>query len=322
MKKFLAAALALTMTAAMFTACGDDSSSSSKADSTAASSTAEASSAEAPSVAEESSAADASSADASSADASSADASSADASSGDEAAEEPVDISEAAKSLANYDTASLKFTMNTKPELLVGDMAEMDTTPDEDDYYPNDESRCAYEMEEVAGVPMIKVTVRDLKDPEDPELGYKIPKIRFKMDKIFEGMEDKLPEVFTIKADVIYRAVGDFTGDDGQTAHVPGNFMGGLAVQAIKDPAKPETLSWTAEVAGEIATSEWVSEWGYCELKADAIPVWQAYANSKDPQYFTFMRWSIPNDACFYIADLTFLDEAGNVIAIDKTFEG
>ena len=314
MKKILAAALALTMTAAMFTACGDDSSSSSAADtasSTAASSEAEASSEEASST-EEASSEEASSTE---------DASSDDASSEEEAAE-PVDISEAAKALKNYDTASLKFTMNTKPELLVGDMAEQDLTPDEDDYYPNDESRCSYEMEEVAGIPMIKVTVRDLKDPEDPELGYKIPKIRFKMDKIFEGMEDKLPEVFTVKIDVIYRAVGDFTGDDGTTAHVPGNFMGGMAVQAIKDPANPESLSWTAEIAGEVSTSEWVSEWGYYELVGDAITVWQPYANSTDPQYFTFMRWSIPNDACFYIADMTFLDEAGNVIAIDNTFEG
>lgn len=60
MKKFFAAALALTMTAAMFTACGDaDSSSSSKADSTAASSAAEASSTESTAASEgESSAAD------------------------------------------------------------------------------------------------------------------------------------------------------------------------------------------------------------------------------------------------------------------------
>lgn len=70
MKKIFAAALALTMTAAMFTACGDDSSSSSSAATTtttaAASSAAEASSADASSTADESSAADASSEDASS----------------------------------------------------------------------------------------------------------------------------------------------------------------------------------------------------------------------------------------------------------------
>ncbi|MBR1749460.1 MAG: hypothetical protein IJ740_01080 [Ruminococcus sp.] len=298
MKKFLAAALALTMTAAMFTACGDsDSSSSSTADATTTTA-AESSAAE-----EESSAAEG------------------DASSEEEAAE-PVDISECTKELKNYDTASVKFTMDTDPALLVGDMAEQDTTPDEDDRYPNDESRCSYEMEEVAGVPMIKVTVRDLKDEEDPELGYKIPKIRFKMNEIFEGIEDKLPTVFTIKADVIYRAVGDFTPDDGgDPMHVPGNFMGGIAVQCITDTSKPENLSWTDSVAGEVATSEWVSEWGYCELTANDIPVWQAFAESTEPQYFTFMRWSIPNDACFYIADLTFLDEDGNVIAIDKTFD-
>ena len=69
MKKIFAAALALTMTAAMFTACGDDSSSSSSAATTtttaAASSVAEASSADASS-ADASSAADASSEDASS----------------------------------------------------------------------------------------------------------------------------------------------------------------------------------------------------------------------------------------------------------------
>ncbi|WP_051588769.1 hypothetical protein [Ruminococcus sp. NK3A76] len=58
MKKFFAAALALTMTAAMFTACGDDSSSSSKASSSSAASSA----AESSSAAEASSADDASSA--------------------------------------------------------------------------------------------------------------------------------------------------------------------------------------------------------------------------------------------------------------------
>ncbi len=315
MKKFLAAALSLTMTAAMFTACGDSSSSSSKASSSEAETTTTTTAAESSSAAEESAA---ESGDASAAE--SGDASAAEGSSEEEAAE-PVDISECTKELKNYDTASLKFTMDTDPALLVGDMAEQDTTPDKDDYYPNDESRCSYEMEEVAGVPMIKVTIRDLKDPEDPELGYKIPKIRFKMNEIFEGIEDKLPTVYTIKADVIYRAVGDFTGDDGTTAHVPGNFMGGIAVQCITDPKKPEALSWTDSVAGEVATSEWVSEWGYCELAANDIPIWQAFAESKDPQYFTFMRWSIPNDACFYIADLTFLDENGEVIPIEKTFE-
>ena len=72
MKKILAAALALTMTAAMFTACGDDSSSSSSAETTTTTTTA---------AADSSSVAEASSEDASSADASSADASSDDASS-------------------------------------------------------------------------------------------------------------------------------------------------------------------------------------------------------------------------------------------------
>ena len=39
------------------------------------------------------------------------------------------------------------------------------------------------------------------------------------------------------------------------------------------------------------------------------------FVNSTEPQYVSLMRWGIPNQADFYIADLRFEDEDGNVIA-------
>ena len=358
MKKFFAAALALTMTAAMFTACGDDNSSSSKAaDSSAASSAADSSSAAESSSVEESSAADTSSeADASSTE---GDASSTD---GGEEGDQPVDISEAKNSLKNYDNALVTFTADTDVTKLIGDMQESfssikqdaqyvkdgknakgkDYTVDDfnktweakgkyhnidasyeseyvqkvlaDDtadleYISGDESRCKYSIEEVAGVPMLKVEVLD-KYPDG--INYEIPKPRIKLNEIFKGHEDLLPTVNTVKIDMIQRAVGDFTADDGTTAHVPGNFLGTIAIQALKEDNKTYK-TWDQQ---DFAADEWTSEWVYCEGVSKELLVWntQVLSAVDGDQYVTIMRWGQPNDACFYIADIAFYDVDGNPI--------
>ena len=125
----------------------------------------------------------------------------------------------------------------------------------------------------------------------------------------FAGCGKKESKKFVVGFDQEFPPMG-FVADDGSEALVPGNFMGAFCTQ----PGESEdSLGWNQLY--EFAESEWVSEWGSYELvmrpgiKPDAV-----FADTDSAQYLTIMRWSIPNDACFYIADLRFEDESGNVI--------
>ena len=66
----------------------------------------------------------------------------------------------------------------------------------------------------------------------------------------------------------------------------------------------------------DFGEAEWTSEWGSYELTTrPGIKDGATFVNSTEPQYVSLMRWGIPNQADFYIADLRFEDEDGNVIA-------
>lgn len=297
MKKFLACTVATIIAASMMTACGGDDSkdSSSKAaestTTTAASSAAESATEE--SVAEESAA-----------DESATEESAADESAAEGEAAEPKPISEMPATLQDLETASLVFDTSMDPADFVKTMNEAN--------FENDESDVKFSIEEVEGVPMLRCQVLTLKDEEDPSLGYKIPKIQFDMSKIFAGKTDTLDKVFTIDIEFMTKAVGNFVSpDDGTESLVPGNFMGALCSQAGEDP---DNLGWK-ELDNQISESEWTSEWA--TYKFSVRPGLLGPFSAVDtPQYLTFMRWSIPNQADFYVADITFKDEDGNVLPV------
>ena len=281
MKKFLACTVATIIAASMMTACGSDDSkdSSSKA---AESTTTTAASSAAESATEESAA---------------------DESAAEGEAAEPKPISEMPATLQDLETASLVFDTSMDPADFVKTMNEAN--------FENDESDVKFSIEEVEGVPMLRCQVLTLKDEEDPSLGYKIPKIQFDMSKIFAGKTDTLDKVFTIDIEFMTKAVGNFVADDGTESLVPGNFMGALCSQAGEDPDK---LGWK-ELDNQISESEWTSEWA--TYKFSVRPGLLGPFNAVDtPQYFTFLRWSIPNQADFYVADITFKDEDGNVLPV------
>lgn len=286
MKKFLACALALTLTSAMFASCGSsDDSSSSKAEAatTTTTTTAATTTTEATTTTAAESTADSTAASGTESE-------------GDAAK----DISEMPATLKNYDEASVYFKKDMDVASIVEPFAEKD--------YENDESHVNLSVEELAGVPMLKVEVLD----QDPDTGdYKLPKIRFHMEKLFEGQEADLEKIFTIKADVVTKAVGEFTGDDGVSSLVPGNFMGAFVTQPSTGDGNQ---SWNDLY--DFGEAEWTSEWGSYELTMrPGIKDGATFVNTTDPQFVSIMRWSIPNQADFYIADLRFEDEDGNVIA-------
>lgn len=181
MKKFLACALALTLTSAMFASCGSSDDSSSKAEAKTTTTTEATTTTAAPESTADSTAA-----------------------SGTESEGEAAkDISEMPATLKNYEEASVYFKKDMDVASIVEPFAEKD--------YENDESHVNLSVEELAGIPMLKVETLD----QDDQGNYKIPKIKFHMEKFFEGHEADLEKIFTIKADVVTKAVGEFTGDDG-----------------------------------------------------------------------------------------------------------
>ena len=297
MKKILACTVAAIIAASMMTACGGDDDSSSKATASKADTTS--------SAAAEESAADESAAEESKADTeeSAAEESTADESSGDgEEAAKPKPISEMPATLQDLETASLAFTTDMDPADFVKAMNESN--------FENDESNVEFTIEEVEGVPMLRCQVLDLKNPDLPEAGYKIPKIQFDVSKLFGGDAETIGKIFTVDVEFMTKAVGPFTADDGTESMVPGNFMGALVSQPGTDP---DSLAWK-ELDSNLSEAEWTSEWATYKftVRPGLLGPYEAVDTT---QYFTFMRWSIPNQADFYIADITFKDEDGNVLA-------
>ena len=262
MKKFLACALALTLTSAMFASCGssDDSSSKAEAKTTTTTTTAATTTEATTTTAAPESTADSTAA------------------SGTESEGEAAkDISEMPATLKNYEEASVYFKKDMDVASIVEPFAEKD--------YENDESHVNLSVEELAGVPMLKVETLD----QDDQGNYKIPKIKFHMEKLFEGHEADLEKIFTIKADVVTKAVGEFTGDDGTKSLVPGNFMGAFVTQPTTGDGEN---GWNDLY--DFGEAEWTSEWGSYELTMrPGIKDGATFVNSTEPQYVSLMRWGI-----------------------------
>lgn len=295
MKKFLAMALAVIMTCGVMTACGeDDSSTESKKDDSAAATTAATTTA-----APETTTAPAESEDASS-----------------ETEVKPRDISEAKGELKYYDNASLTFTVGDVPEYVsMFNEAKKDADGNEvypgDEGYTGDEAILEFSVEELSGVPMLKVS-----NVAKADGTYNGSKIRFDMAKIFEGKEDKLAEIFSIKADIVLVANDEVTWDDGTTAMTTGWCGGAFGTNNNGD--------WNGNMM-EWSTNESVSTWAYVDLTArpgiktdaDGNPTTASFNKDYETNYLTLMQWGVTHDVDLYVADIVFENEAGEVITLD-----
>ena len=211
MKKILAATLAVIMTAAVMTSCGDNDSSSKTESKSDASSSAEVSSKV-------------------------------------EESKNEQNNTSIAKALNNQETASLKFTKDM-------DTAEFCSRMNSDD----GEAQVEFSIEELDGVPMLKIKVLDKTDAGN----WKTPKIQLNMAKFFAGQESELPKIFTVKMDTIYKAAGAFHDEEtGEDKMVPGNFLGKVVTQPSDGNG---SNSWNELL--EYSFAEWENEWGYAELQ-------------------------------------------------------
>lgn len=296
MKKKLALLAALAMAMSMFTACGDDDSSSSKApaaDDTSSvvdDSSSEAEESEAPVESEEPSSADDSS---------------------EPEGEQPRDISEVKGDLAHIDNASVTFTADSDISYITMFNEEVNGLFPGDEGYSSDEAIVNISVKEIGGVNMVELDeVLYAKDDDGNDV-HKGFKIRFDMTKLFEGQEDKLDSIFTIYADIVAVAQTPVTNEDGSESLVPAWNGGAFGTN--------NNGTWNGNMSS-IEMQEYVSSWVASEVTC-APGVWggdAVFSKDNETNYLTLMFWTHDaNDVNYYVADLVFETEDGEVITLD-----
>ena len=291
MKKLLAAALAVIMTCSLMTACGNDESSSdnSPADDSSPAATTTTVPAETTTAPDTTTTVP------------------------EAEVEQPRDISEVADELKYNEEASISFADMTEVPAYVSMFNEAKTDADGNEVYPGDEGYTGDEavldiaLEELAGIQMLRVD--DLPKEDGTYVGTKL---RFDMNQIFEGQEDKLAEIFKVSADLIVVAKDEATSEDGTTALVPAWNGGAFGTNNNGD--------WNGNMASW-ECNEWVSEWAYIDLQitpgiygAESTATFNA---SYETNYLTLMMWAPSHDVQIYVADIQFTNEAGEVITLD-----
>ena len=284
MKRFLAYSLSLIIAASMLTSCGSGDSSSSAASTTQATTTA---GTELTTISE---------ADSEQENSASSD-KSAESTADSEKEDMPRPISEMPETLKNYDKASVKFKYGMDISKIASALGNG---------YSSDESHLKISVEKLGGIPMVRVQTLD---KEENGSNYKAAKIHFNLAELFKGHTEDLPKIYTVKADIVTKAVSAFVDENGEKM-VPGNFIGKFCTQ----PFNGSEITWNELYTFE--EEEWVSTWGSYELVMKPGNVDGAtFTDTTKNQYIAIMKWSMPNQADFYIADLVFEDIDGNVIA-------
>lgn len=327
MKKILACTVAAILAASMMTACGSDDSSSSGSTTTttkAAESAVEST--------EESKADSAEESAADSAEESKAEESTADESKSDETASAGTQftpISGVADALKNYDNCSLKFNADTDVNAFVEMFNEEvnGKKPGDEGYYDyGDEAYMELSVEDVAGIPMLKMNEVFEKENvfKRGRPFYWTPKIRFDMNKMFKGHEEDMEKIFTMKVDIVCiardQAVYDENADgDAGLGPVTVAWYGGAFGCNNNDKWDGNLIEWSCAslMSGEDSEVEWANQWAYTEVMArPGLKDSAMFKKDYEKNFMTIMAWQVKSHIDWYIADIVFEDEDGNIIPV------
>lgn len=278
MKKILAMALALVMTCGVMTACGDEKEDEKKTSTTTAAKDADK---DAEGDGEE----------------------------GDgEDEDAPVSIDQVSETIQHYDEATVTFDADSDISWIFMMNESSGGLYPGDEGYEGGEALLELSVEELDGIPMLKI---DQVPPADGSI--KSVKLKFDMDALFEGQDEKLDSVFEVKADLIAVAKDEVANDDGDMLLVPAWNGGAFGTN--------NNSAWNGNMQ-EWAIDEWISEWGYCELSIRPGATTdnansQKFDSTFETNYLAFQDWSCKHDVDLYLADLVFYDDDGNVITLD-----
>lgn len=283
MKKILAMALALTLTCGVMTACGDDASSdSSETTTTAATTTTTTAATTTTAPADDSSTPD---------------------EGGDETGAKP--ISDVSDALLNIENASVTFTAESDISWITMFNEEVGGLIPGEEGYTGNEGILDISVAELDEIPMVKIDQQ-----RTAEGAFNVLKLRMDLGKLFEGQEEKLDTIFQVKIDLVCVANDEATLDDGTTVLVP-NWQGGAW-------GTNNNGEWNGNMA-DWSIGEYVSEWGYSELmiRPGIMSDAAKFSANHETNYIALQQWVPSHDIDLYIADVVFLDEAGEVITVD-----
>lgn len=316
MKKLLACTVAIAMACAMMTACGDSSSDkSSKKEETTTTTAAETEATET----------EAAETEAAETEATEEAADSAEEGEGDDAEKAAgasfAPISSIKDSLKNYDNASITFAADTD----VNAFAEMfnesvgGKLPAEEGY-EGDEAMCELSVQDVGGVPMMKINELVYSVKPDGSYKYLIPKIRFDMNKLFKGHEEDMEKIFTIKADLVAIGRNQQLYDTGTMSPICVPWYGGAFGVNNNDVwnGNMAEYSMSSIASGEDDETAWANQWAYTEVmcRPGIMGGDAQFQTAFEKNYITLMAWSVQSHIDFYVADLVFMDADGNVIEV------
>ena len=301
MKKILAMTLALTMTALMFTSCGEkDDKSESKAATTTTAAETEAPAEETTPAEEEAPAETTSEEDA--------------APVVDNSKWKP--LSAIADSLECYDNASLTFAADSDVSGIITTFYEgTDEVKPGEEGYTGDEAKINFSVQEVAGIPMLKCD-EEIYDTEDTaNNGHKILKIKTDMNKLFASQPELMDDIFTIKVELVAIARDQAVYDDG-LGPVTVAWYGGA--MGTNNNGNWNGNNATIEMSSDSGEG-WCNQWAHTVTNARIGITEKAKFNHEyETNYTTVMAWVVKNDIDLYIADIVFEDDAGNVIKVPE----
>lgn len=169
--------------------------------------------------------------------------------------------------------------------------------------FEDDEAECSLSVEEFNGSNQLRIEILT----KNSENEYKVPKIRFDVDKLV-GINN-VSKIKSVSLDITAAANGTFTADDGSELFVPGNCIGEI------DANSGEGCKVWATLAS-FSFDEWTEPYITKHIEGNINLPKARYFDGESGCTLVFMRWSIPNKADVYIDNITFYDDDGNPVPL------
>lgn len=169
--------------------------------------------------------------------------------------------------------------------------------------FEDDEAECSLSVEKFNGSNQLRIEILT----KNSENEYKVPKIRFDVDKLV-GINN-VSKIKSVSLDITAAANGTFTADNGDELFVPGNCIGEI------DANSGEGCKIWATLAS-FSFDEWTEPYITKHIEGNINLPKARYFDGESGCTLVFMRWSIPNKADVYIDNITFYDDDGEPVPL------
>lgn len=266
--------------------------------------------------------------------------------------EGPEDFTAIKDVLQYYDNASLKFNLDTDVSKFVypfnqpsdnkltyrdenGQATDNPYTGEErlpgEEGYGGNEAIMDFSVQEVGGIPMMRV--REVPSAwldekgnrvyeETDKIDYLLRKFNIDLDVLFKDHEEDMKKIFSVKMDLICVARNAATFENGDPGDVGVYWVGGEfgTHNVEKWSGNLMEFSFASKQASD---SSWVNQWAYTAaegrpgIKGGNVPFG---VEDNEHNWLFFQTWASVHKQLtdFYVVDILFEDEEGNVIPVPE----